>query len=113
MEKRKVWKEEKTLSLPTLKPQPTWILYVTAVVLACLFIMGFLWFCLYAVFTQIQTAVASTMSQYDIANTTYTSYELADTFITNIWVYFLAIFLLGISYWVYIYSSRKGVSVYG
>lgn len=101
------------MSLLLLKPQPTRILYVASVVLATLFIMGFLWFCLYACMSQIQTAVASSMSQYDIANTTYTNYELADTFMTNLWAYMLVIVVIGLSYWVYIYSSRKGVPVYG
>lgn len=100
------------MSLPTLKPQPTRILYVVSVVLACLFILGFLWFCLYACMSQIQSAVASTMSQYDIANTTYANYELADTFFQNIWAYMLVIIVLGVAYWVYIYSQRKG-QVYG
>lgn len=100
------------MSFPLIKPHPTRILYVAAVVIVSLFIMGFLWFFLYAVITPVQTAVASNMVQYDIANTTYTNYELADTFMTNLWQYFLVIFVLAIAYWVYIYSQRKGVPSY-
>lgn len=96
-----------------IRPQPTRILYVASVVIATLFIMGFLWFCLYACMSQIQSAVASSMSQYDVANTTYANFELADTFMTNLWSYLLVIVMLGLGYWVYIYSSRKGIPAYG
>lgn len=96
------------MSLPTLKPQPTRTLYVSAVILVSLFVMAFLWFALYAAMSPIQSAIASTMSQYDVANSTHANYTLAETFMTNLWAYFLVIFVFGLLYWVWIYSQRKG-----
>lgn len=94
--------------LPTMRPQPTRIMYTAMVIAASLFILGFLWFCLYAAISLVQASTASVMSQYDIANTSYVNYELAETFIANIWTYLLMIAVLGLGYWVYIYSQRKG-----
>jgi len=71
--------------------------------------MGFLWFALWAGVSAIRTAIATSMNQYDIANTTYSTYELADTFLNNMWAYFLVIFVFGILCYVFIYAQRKNV----
>jgi len=97
------------LSLPTIQPHPTRALYVTAVVLVCLFVMGFLWLIQYAVISPLRAGIVSSMSQYDVTNSTYQNFELADAFMLNLWTYFLVIVVLGLLYWVWHYSQRRAV----
>ena len=92
--------------LPPTQPRPFRALYISAVIIVSLFVMAFLWFGLYAVIQQVGTAVASSMTKYDVANSTYTNFTLANTFITNVWLYFLVILMFGLLYWVWIYSQR-------
>lgn len=102
------------MSSPLVNPyRPFQILYQTAVVLVALFLMAFLWFGLYACITSVRAGIIGTMTQYDTANSTYPSFVLADTFMSNLWAYFLVIAVLGLLYWVFIYSQRKGERVYG
>jgi len=98
------------MSFPTVVPRPHRVLYVFSVILTALFIMGFLWFALWSGVTSVRSAIASSMNQYDIANTTYSTYELSDTFLNNMWTYFLVIFIFGILCYVFIYAQRKNVS---
>lgn len=100
------------MSLPLIRPQPTRIIYVFGVLIVSLFIMGFLWFIMYAVITPIQASIATSMSPYDVANSTYANYELADTFMTNLWAYMLVFVVFILLYWVYLYSQRKGEVFY-
>jgi len=74
--------------------------------------MGFLWAVLYGVFVPLQAGIASAMSPYDVANSSYQSYQLADTFMTNLWSYLLVFVVFILAYWVYIYSQRKGEVFY-
>jgi len=85
------------------------VLYVYAVVLVTLFVMAFLWLVLYAVVVPLQAGINSIMAQYDVANSSYQSYELANTFMTNLWAYLLVLVVLGLAYWIYIYSQRREV----
>lgn len=94
-------------------PRPFRILYQTSVVLVCLFIMAFLWFGLYTAIDAIRTGIMATMSQYDVAGSTYPNFVSADTFMSNLWTFFLVIVTFALLYWVYIYSQRKGVPAYG
>jgi len=97
------------LSFP-FRPPNTGILYVFSVVLVSLFAMAFLWFVMYAAFTPIRAGITAAMTPYDVENSTYTSFEYADTFMSNFWAYFLVILILGLAYWAYIYSQRKQAS---
>ncbi len=91
-------------------PYPqTRILYVFGVALVFLFLFGFLWVVMYNVFVPLQTSVLSSMSQYDVANTSYAAFEVADVFLTNLWTYFLILGVLALLYWVWVYSQRKNV----
>jgi len=81
------------------------------VIIVALFIMGFLFTIMYAVIVPLRAAISSTMNQYDVANSTYTNFTLADTFMNNLWAYFLVFVVLVLLYWVYLYSQRKGVQV--
>jgi len=90
------------MSFPIVGPRPHRVLYVYAVVLTALFIMGFLWFALWSGVTTIRSAIATSMNQYDVANTTYQTYELADTFVNNMWTYLLVIVVFGILAYVFI-----------
>ena len=95
------------------QPRPYNILYTFAVILTALFILGFLWFALWSATSTIRGAIGSSMNQHDIANTTYQTYELADTFLNNLWTYMLVIIVFGLLAWVFIYSQRKGIPTYG
>lgn len=100
------------MSFPLVSPyRPFQILYQTAVVLVALFLMAFLWFALNAAVSSVRAGILSGMVQYDVENSTYSNFVLADTFMTNIWTFFLVILVFGLLYWAYIYSMRKGVSV--
>jgi len=89
--------------------KPVRVLYVSAVVLVSLFIMAFLWFGLYSVMDGINTAAVASITQYDTENSTYSQFTLANTFMTNLWLFFLVIVVFGLLYWVWIYSQRKNV----
>ena len=67
---------------------------------------------MYVPITQVQAAIASTMEAYN-NDPTYASYELADTFMGNLWTYLLVIMVLGLLYWAWIYSQRKSVEYGG
>lgn len=100
----------KTLSFPLLYPKPVRVLYQMGVTIVFLFVLAFLWFLFYAVVTPLQTAIATSMTPFDVSNSTYPAYELANTFIENLWGYFLAVAIIGgLATWLYIYAQRKGV----
>jgi len=88
------------------------MLYVSAVVIVALFLMGFLWFGLYAVMEPLRAGIVNAMSQYDVENSTYPSFVLADAFVSNLWSFFLVIVVFILLYWVWIYSQRKGLPAY-
>lgn len=85
------------------------VLYVSAVVIVSLFIMAFLWFGLYSVMEGVSTAAVASITQYDVENSTYSQFTLANTFMTNIWQFLLVVIAFGLLYWVWIYSQRKNV----
>ena len=101
------------MSMPLVSPyHPFHVLYQTAVVLVALFLMAFLWFGLYAGINSIRTGIMATMTQYDTADSTYSNFALADTFMSNLWQFFLVIVVVGLIYWAFIYAQRKGEVVY-
>jgi hypothetical protein len=53
--------------------------------------------------------VAENWVSVDVAAT----WVLATTFVSDFWVYFLVIFVLGLLYYAYIFSQRRGQSAYG
>lgn len=95
------------MSLPTVKPFATRQLYIYGVIVVTLFVMAFVWFICFAVITPVRTGITAQMTQYNSTNT-YGNFELADTFMSNLWAYILVITVLGLLYWVYHYSQRKG-----
>lgn len=97
------------LSLPYLRPQPTRILYVVSVVIVGLFLMGFLWTVIYAVIAPVHAGISASMAQYDVENSTYASFEFAVAFMFNLFTFLLVIFVLGLLYWVWLYSQRKNI----
>lgn len=101
------------MSFPLVSPyRPFRVLYVSAVILVTLFLMAFLWFGLYAVIHSLRAGIVASMTQYDVENSTYPNFVLADTFMINLWGFFLVIVVMALLYWVYIYSQRKGELVY-
>jgi len=82
------------------------MLYVTAVVLLMVFLGGFLVFVCYSAIDQIRSSIATQMSDYSALDS-YPNYELANTFMVNLWKFMPVILLLGVGYWVYIYSQHK------
>ena len=73
-----------------------------------LFLMAFLWFVLNVAIQSVRTGILASLVQYDVENSTYPNFVLADTFMSNIWTFFLVIVVMGLLYWVWIYSQRKG-----
>jgi hypothetical protein len=66
-----------------------------------------IWFIMDNIVLSVQTAGVS-VAQSIGSNTA--RYNLINTFITNVWTYFLVLGLMGLSYWVYIYTQRKSAS---
>lgn len=97
------------MSLPTIQPRPTRQIYTYGVVLLGLFLFAFLWFIMWAVFDPVRASITSIMSQYDVANSTYQSFELADTFMNNLWLYMLVLATFILLIWVFHYSQRRNV----
>ena len=66
--------------------------------------MAIVWFTLFNIVSAVQTAgiTAAHAVGSDTGN-----FTLINTFVTNVMTWFLTIALLGLSYWVYIYSQRK------
>lgn len=90
---------------------PVKVMYVYAVIIVCLFVMGFLWYVMDLVFVAVRGAMLPVMSNYS-NHTAYSTFALADTFMANVWKYFLAIMMLGLLLYVIVYSQRKGEVVY-
>lgn len=86
------------------------MLYVTAVVLLAIFLGGFLIFTCYAAIEQIRVGVSAQMTEYSGLDC-YTNYGLADTFMGYLWTLLPVIMILGVGYWVYIYSQHKSAGV--
>jgi len=83
-------------------------MYQLAVVFVGLFIMAFLWYALYSCIAPLSAAITSTMTEYENM-TSYPSYGLANTFMTNLWLLLVAIFAIGLLYWTWLYGQRKNV----
>lgn len=74
-----------------------------------LFVMliAIVWFIMDNIVISVQTAGVS-IAQAVGSNSA--RYNLINTFITNLWTYMLGLALIGLSYWVYIYSQRRAAS---
>jgi hypothetical protein len=84
------------------------VLYSFLVVIITLVACGFFWFLMANVVQGIQEAVNPSLVESNwIASEIYTAFTYASLFITNFWSFFLVILVLGVSYWIYIYSQRK------
>jgi len=93
------------LNMPII-PRPYNALYTFAVIFTTLFIMGFIWFALYQGVAAVQAAIVPVMSQYS-GEDTYPTFELVDTFLSNLWYYFLVAVVFGLALWVYVYSQKR------
>ena len=85
------------------------VMYVYAVVIVGLFVMAFLWFVVWASFTPLRTGVTDIMTQYNNESSPYPNFLLADTFMYNLWAFFMAIVVFGLLYWAWLYSQRKNM----
>jgi hypothetical protein len=83
----------------------TRVIYVYAVVIISLMLMAIFWFIFQQIVEAIQISSRSLANSFGSTSPTYT---LADQFISNIFTYFLVLMLIGMTYWAYIYSQRKG-----
>jgi type II secretory pathway component PulF len=84
---------------------PTRIMYQVAVVFVGLFVMGLLWYGLISCIIPLSTGISSNMEQFE-NSTTYSSYELANTFMLNLWLFLLVIVSIGLLYWSWLYGQR-------
>lgn len=86
---------------------PVNAIYGWTVALVFLFVIAFLWFITYAVMDPIRTAIGTAMAPYDVPGSPYPAFELADTFMHNLWLYMLAISSFVLLLWIYHYAQRK------
>ena len=92
-----------------ISPKPFRALYSLGVTITFLVLMAVLCFAFYAVISSISSAIGSSMNQYDLPNTSYQAYELANTFMLNLAEYLLALTVFGLFAWILVYSQRKKV----
>lgn len=71
------------------------------------FLIAIVWFIMDNIIISVQSA-GITIAQTVGSNTA--RYNLINTFLTNLWTWMLGLALLGLSYWVYIYSQRKAAT---
>ncbi len=83
----------------------TRVIYVYAVVIISLMLMAIFWFIFQQIVEAVQVAGRTLANNFGSTSPTYTQ---ADLFMTNIFTYFLVLMLIGMTYWAYIYSQRKG-----
>lgn len=83
------------------------VMYVYAVIIISLLVLAFFWFMFYTAIAPTRTAISTTMTQYDTADP-YDAFVLADLFMQNVWLYMLALVVIGLAYWGYQYSQRRG-----
>ena len=88
------------------------VLYIYAVLLVTLLVMGFFWFAFYSAYGPIRYAIVPSMAKYD-NDSTYNTFEYAETFVNSLFTFFLVIICLGLAYWVYNTSQQKGDIMYG
>jgi len=93
--------------LRSLRKNKKGVLYVYAVILITLFVMGFFWFAFYSAISITHASIMASMAQWD-NNSTYNTLELADTFLTNLWSLFLVLVCIILAYWVFHYSQQRG-----
>ncbi len=90
------------------------VLYLYMVIILSLFACAFIWYVMGVCIQAVQEGTAASMaSDKWVSNETYATFTLANTFVDNFWVYFLVLFVLGLLYYGYIFSQRKGVPDYG
>lgn len=90
------------------------ILYLYIVLIMALVACGFVWYVIACAVQAVQVGVGSTISSDKwVSNSTYQTFDLANTFVNNFWTYFLVLLVLGLLYYGYIFSQRKGIPAYG
>ena len=79
------------------------------VIIVALIVGAFFSFMFMNLISAVQTAYEPILpaSQF-ISGDAYMAYYYAATFITGLWKYILAIVIIILAYWVYIYTQRKG-----
>lgn len=87
-------------------PGPIRALYTYAVILSVLFVMAFVWLFLNEAVASIRAGIVPGMTQYE-NHTNYQTFVLADVFVGQLWTLFLFLVIIGLAYWVFIYSQRR------
>lgn len=96
--------------MQTLAPQiPYRAIYIIVVSIAFVFLIGVVWFMFNEMFTLIRGAAVNISESLSTSSETFNS---ADTFLTAVFTWFPILALLGLSYWVYIYSQRRTVETW-
>jgi hypothetical protein len=83
---------------------PVRVLYTLAVFFTFVIVAAIFWFVAANIFAGFESAGVSVAQSTGSNGTTY---SLVDTFFTNLWMFFLALALLGFAYWAWIYSQRN------
>ncbi len=68
-------------------------------------LMAIFWFIFSQILEAVQVASRTLANNFGSTSPTYVQ---ADLFMSNIMTYFLVLMLIGMTYWAYIYSQRKG-----
>lgn len=85
------------------------MLYMLAVVLVAIFGLAFVWFIINEVNTQVITV--GHQVAYSLG-TNSSTFDLAETFMSNVSSWLLIIALLGVALWAWRYSQMKGERMY-
>lgn len=95
--------------MSALRKNRSGILYILVTIGLFLFIIGFVWFVAWAVIVPIDNAISPVAESFH--NESWGLYEefgYAQTFMTNFWLYLLALAFFGLVFFVYMYSQRRG-----
>jgi len=78
------------------------------VVIMCLAIVGLMWFFFANAIQAIQEAVNPQLASNLFASEgNWDTFDLANTFVNNLWVFFLVFLVLGLAYYGYVEAQRR------
>lgn len=90
---------------------PIRLLYALTIAIIFIIFLPFIIILFQIAITGVSNAISSQMTANSGVGEPYTAWGYANTFIVNIWYYMLAIALMGLAYWVWTYTQRKGVEM--
>jgi hypothetical protein len=90
------------------------VLYLTVMFIITILAVAFVWYMLARAVSAMQSGVVNqTSSEMWISDDNWNAYYLANAFMNNLWQFFLVFLVLGLLYYGYIFSQRRGQGGYG